>query len=63
MTASGAGGSGNTHGRGSLDQQVRHMKNEAEKSKGKPQHEVDEFDVRDDLKSWNLPSDQNEAVK
>lgn len=43
------------HGRGSLDQTARHMKVEAEKMRNRPQREVDEFEVREDLRSWRLP--------
>ncbi|KAF2101277.1 hypothetical protein NA57DRAFT_72719 [Rhizodiscina lignyota] len=47
---------GTAHGRGSLDQQARQMEVEAKKMRNKPQQEVDEFDVREDLKSWRLPA-------
>ena len=41
-------------GRGSLEQQAHQMKAEAERRRIKPPHEVDEFDVREDLRSWRL---------
>lgn len=55
MPPSPNGRPGSAHGRASLDQQARHMKNEAERMRNKPQQEVDEFDVREDLRSWKLP--------
>lgn len=42
-------------GRGSLEQQAHHMKAEAERKRRRSHHEVDEFDVREDLCSWRLP--------
>jgi hypothetical protein len=42
-------------GRGSLEQQAHHLKVEAERRRVRPRHEVDEFDVREDLRSWRLP--------
>lgn len=42
-------------GRGSLEQQAHHMKVEAERKRHRPSHEVEEFDVREDLRSWMLP--------
>jgi hypothetical protein len=47
---------GAVRGRGSLEQQAHHMKAEAERKRHRPQHEVDEFAVRDDLCSWKLPT-------
>lgn len=52
-----------SHARGSLDQQVRQMKHEAERTRGKQQQEVDEFDVRENLRSWRLPNSQTNEVK
>lgn len=46
---------GGVRGRGSLEQQAHHMKVEAERKRHRPSHEVDEFDVREDLRSWMLP--------
>lgn len=45
----------NVRGRGSLEQQAHQMKAEAERKRHRPNHEVDEFDVRDDLCSWRQP--------
>jgi len=42
-------------GRGSLEQQAHQLKAEAERKRYRPSHEVDEFDVREDLRSWQLP--------
>lgn len=42
-------------GRGSLEQQAHHMKAEAERKRHRPNHEVDEFDLRQDLCSWKRP--------
>jgi hypothetical protein len=42
-------------GRSSLEQQAHQMKAEAERKRLRPHHEVDEFDVRQDLCSWQLP--------
>jgi hypothetical protein len=44
----------NVRGRNSLEQQAHQMKAEAERKSHRPHHEVDEFDVRDDLCSWRL---------
>ena len=41
-------------GRGSLEHQAHHMKAEAERTRRRPHKEVDEFDVREDLRSWKL---------
>lgn len=41
--------------RGGLEQQAQQMKAEAERHRHRPHHEVDEFDVREDLCSWRLP--------
>ncbi|KAJ4330927.1 hypothetical protein N0V95_009976 [Ascochyta clinopodiicola] len=45
------------HGRnrGSLEQQTHHMKAEAERKRHRPHHEVDEFELRQDLCSWKRP--------
>jgi hypothetical protein len=46
----------NVRGRGSLEQQASQMKAEAARSRGhRPHHEVDEFDLREDLCSWRRP--------
>lgn len=37
---------------GSLEQQTRQMKVEAERNRRRPHHEVDEFDMREDLRNW-----------
>lgn len=42
-------------GRGSLEQQAHQMKIEAERKRHRPHHEVDEFDLREDLCSWRRP--------
>lgn len=42
-------------GRSSLEQQAHQMKAEAERKRHRPHHEVDEFDVREDLCSWQIP--------
>ncbi|KAL5397867.1 hypothetical protein PMIN03_002111 [Paraphaeosphaeria minitans] len=42
-------------GRGSLEQQAHQMQAEVQRERRKPHHEVDEFDVREDLCSWQLP--------
>ncbi|KAH7070495.1 N-terminal C2 in EEIG1 and EHBP1 proteins-domain-containing protein [Paraphoma chrysanthemicola] len=42
-------------GRGSLEQQAHQMKAEAERKRQRPHHEVDEFDLREDLCSWRRP--------
>ena len=41
-------------GRASLEQHANNMKAEAEASKSAQDHEVDEFDLREDLKSWKI---------
>lgn len=41
-------------GRASLEQQANQMKAEAHMPRSRPAHEVDELDVRDDLRSWTL---------
>ena len=51
----GHSGTGGVRGRGSLEQQAHQMKAEAERRRIKPPHEVNEFDVREDLRSWRLP--------
>jgi hypothetical protein len=43
-----------TRGRGSLEQQAHQMKMEVERTRRKPHQEVNEFDVREDLRSWKL---------
>ncbi|KAF1829021.1 hypothetical protein BDW02DRAFT_190971 [Decorospora gaudefroyi] len=45
----------NVRGRGSLEQQASKMKAEAARSRHRPHHEVDEFDLREDLCSWRRP--------
>ncbi|PVH97550.1 hypothetical protein DM02DRAFT_616428 [Periconia macrospinosa] len=42
-------------GRGSLEQQAHQMKAEAERKRHRPHHEVDEYEVRENLRSWRLP--------
>lgn len=42
-------------GRGSLEQQASQMKAEAARKRHRPHHEVDEFDLREDLCSWRRP--------
>lgn len=41
-------------GRGSLEQQINEMNVESEKRRSRQAHELDEFDVREDLRCWNL---------
>ncbi|KAF1971912.1 hypothetical protein BU23DRAFT_508980 [Bimuria novae-zelandiae CBS 107.79] len=48
-------GTSSVRGRGSLKQQAHQMEAEAQRERRKPHHEVDEFDVREDLCSWRLP--------
>jgi len=48
--------SSSVRGRSSLEQQARQMKAEAERRTHKPSYEVNEFEVREDLRSWRLPS-------
>ena len=45
----------NVRGRGSLEQQASQMKAEAARKRHRPHHEVDEFDLREDLVSWHRP--------
>lgn len=45
----------NVRGRGSLEQQASQMKAEAARKRHRPHHEVDEFDLREDLCSWRRP--------
>ncbi|KAF1996549.1 hypothetical protein P154DRAFT_556235 [Amniculicola lignicola CBS 123094] len=45
---------GGVCGRGSLEQQAHQMKAEAERKHHRPHNEVDEFAVREDLRSWRL---------
>jgi hypothetical protein len=47
--------SSNVRGRGSLEQQASQMKAEAARKRRQPHHEVDEFDLREDLCSWRRP--------
>ncbi|QRD06323.1 hypothetical protein JI435_117120 [Parastagonospora nodorum SN15] len=47
--------SSTVRGRGSLEQQALQMKVEAERKRHRPHHEVDEFDLREDLCSWRRP--------
>ena len=42
-------------GRASLEQHASNMKAEAEASQNNNNHEVDEFEIREDLKSWKVP--------
>jgi hypothetical protein len=42
-------------GRGSLEQQAHQMKAESERKRHRPHHEVDEFELREDLCSWRRP--------
>jgi hypothetical protein len=42
--------------RGSFDQQVVEMKDESEKGRGSRTHDLDEFEIRDDLRCWYLRS-------
>lgn len=46
-------------GRGSLEQQAKNMKAEAAKRQNKPHDEVDEFEVRENLRSWRLPGEKS----
>jgi hypothetical protein len=52
---SGTSASGSVRGRRSLEQQAHQMKAEAERNRHRPHHEVNEFDVREDLCSWRHP--------
>jgi hypothetical protein len=49
-----ANASGSVRGRGSLEQQAHQMKVEAERKRHRPHYEVDEFELRPDLRSWHL---------
>ncbi|PSN67901.1 hypothetical protein BS50DRAFT_675898 [Corynespora cassiicola Philippines] len=49
-----ANSTGTVRGRGSLEQQAHQMKVEAERKRRRAHHEVDELEVRDDLRSWQL---------
>jgi len=42
-------------GRGSFEQQINDMVSDSESKRGKQTHELDEFDIREDLRCWNLP--------
>lgn len=48
-------GASGVRGRSSLEQQAHRMKAEAERRTQKPSYEVNEVDVREDLRSWKLP--------
>lgn len=48
-------GSASVRGRGSLELQAHQMQAEAKRERRKPHHEVDEFEVREDLCSWRMP--------
>jgi hypothetical protein len=52
----GAGSPRGVHGRSSLEQQAHHLKAEVERKQLRQGHEVDEFEVREDLRSWRLPT-------
>jgi len=43
-------------GRGSFDHQVVEMKADSEKEHSRHAHDLDEFEIRDDLRCWYLPS-------
>ncbi|KAK8221335.1 N-terminal C2 in EEIG1 and EHBP1 proteins-domain-containing protein [Phyllosticta capitalensis] len=43
-------------GRASLEQQAHQMKADSHAAKSRPTREVDELDVRDDLRSWAIPT-------
>lgn len=43
-------------GRGVFEQQISEMKSDSEKRRSRQAHELDEFDVREDLRCWNLPA-------
>lgn len=45
----------NVRGRVSLEQQASQLKAEAARKRHRPHHEVDEFDLREDLCSWRRP--------
>ncbi|KAH7382224.1 N-terminal C2 in EEIG1 and EHBP1 proteins-domain-containing protein [Pyrenochaeta sp. MPI-SDFR-AT-0127] len=45
----------NVRGRGSLEQQASQLAAEAARKRHRPHHEVDEFDLREDLCSWRRP--------
>lgn len=42
-------------GRASLEQQANQMKAEAQMARPRPANEVEELDIREDLRSWSLP--------
>ncbi|KAF2758097.1 hypothetical protein EJ05DRAFT_500615 [Pseudovirgaria hyperparasitica] len=48
------GGDTGPTGRASLEQQASHMKAEVERRRQRPTHEVEEIDIREDLRSWRL---------
>ncbi|KAF2092337.1 hypothetical protein K490DRAFT_31681 [Saccharata proteae CBS 121410] len=50
----GSVGRDGVRGRRSLEQQANQMKAEAERARSRPSHEVDEFEVRENLRSWAL---------
>lgn len=45
----------NVRGRNSLEVQAAQMKAEAVRKRHRPHHEVDEFELREDLCSWRRP--------
>jgi hypothetical protein len=51
-----AGKADGVSGRGSIEQQANHLKAEAERNKGKSSYEVDELELREDMRSWNITS-------
>ncbi|KAK5162483.1 N-terminal C2 in EEIG1 and EHBP1 proteins-domain-containing protein [Cryomyces antarcticus] len=53
--SSGNASGGAIPGRSGLDQTARQIKASQEKSRRRPAHEVDELDLRQDLRSWRLP--------
>ena len=48
--------SSDVSGRASLEQHANNMKAEAEASQTNRSYEVDEFNIREDLRSWRLPA-------
>lgn len=46
---------GSVRGRGSLEQEAKSMAKAAERENRRPCYEVDEFEAREDLKSWVVP--------
>jgi hypothetical protein len=45
---------GGVRGRGSFEQQAHQLTSDAERGNSRPPHELDEFDLRDDLRSWKI---------